>query len=153
MNGKVENVQAVFVEFINHEPNHLVIFFSDHPNAIALSQAPNEVFFIPRKFETSVLNAENRRHVASDHPANMNAHRGWLGFHVGLLSSETPFFGKHRGLPCCQRDFLASGAEVSRCQTLDQGENRPGNRRESHVFFPPLDHAIRAAQAGMERRP
>jgi hypothetical protein len=86
MNCEIQNVKSVLVQFVDHESNDLVVFFSDHPNAIALPQAPNEIVFIPREFETTLLDSEYSWHIASDHPTNMNAHGSWLGFHVGLLS-------------------------------------------------------------------
>ena len=88
MDGEVQNVQSVFVEFVDHEPDNAIIDFGDHADAIALPQTTDEVVLVPGELETTVFDSQDRRHVAADHPSNMYAHGRLLGFHVGLLSSD-----------------------------------------------------------------
>lgn len=93
VHGEIQDVQTVLVQFIDHESDNFVIFLGDHSNAIALTKTTDEIFFGPGKFKAGVLDAEYRRHITADHPANMNTQRSWVGFHFGLLSSETPLIG------------------------------------------------------------
>ena len=55
VDGKVENVQTVLVQFVNHEAHDFTIAFGNHADAVSLSQAANEVVFGPRELETISL--------------------------------------------------------------------------------------------------
>ena len=88
MNCKVQDVQPVLVQFINHEPDNLLVFLSNHADAVTLSQTPDESSY-SKRIQTGILNSQHSWHVTTDHPTDMNTDRSLIGF-VGLLSSETP---------------------------------------------------------------
>ncbi len=90
-------MQPVFVQFIDHEANDFIILFCHHPDAIALAKTTNEVFLRPRKLETLIFDCQNRRHIAANHPTNVNTNGRWFCLlHLGLLSSETArLLGRH----------------------------------------------------------
>ena len=84
--GKVQDMQPRFVKFINHEPQHPFAMLGNHANAIALTEAADEIFFKPGKLEALALDVEHFGHVAANHPADVNSQLlAVIGSHVGLL--------------------------------------------------------------------
>src|SRR5215831_12744279 len=72
MDGKIEDVQLVLVQFVNHEPDDFFAMFRDHADTVALAQAPQEIFFRPGVLEAQLLGLQNFGHVATNHPADMH---------------------------------------------------------------------------------
>ena len=69
--GEVEDVKSGFMEFINHESDDLAILFGDHADAVALSQAAEEILFRPLKLEAGLFDGQDFFHIASDKPADL----------------------------------------------------------------------------------
>src|SRR5262245_6455499 len=60
--------------------------FSNHADAVTLTQAANEVFLEPGELEAGPFDLEHFRHVAADHPTDVYAQlRFMVGAHAGLL--------------------------------------------------------------------
>src|SRR5690606_5733334 len=84
-NRKVEDVEPRLMELVDHEPDDALAALGDHANAVALPQAADEVFFEPGKFKAAALDVEHLRHVAADHPTNVDADLLLrIGAHRGL---------------------------------------------------------------------
>jgi hypothetical protein len=47
--------------------------FGHHANAVALAKTTNEVFFAPGELEPVVFGLEHFRHVAPDHPTDVDS--------------------------------------------------------------------------------
>ncbi len=73
MGREVEHLELVLVEFINHEPNDALPLLGDHADAVALAEHAQELLLAPGILETGVLDGQNFGHVATDHPADMDA--------------------------------------------------------------------------------
>lgn len=133
VDGEIQNMKSIFMQFINHEPDYFIVLFRNHPDAVPLPEATNEVVFTPSELKACVLDSEDRGHIPADHPANMNAHR--FGFHVGLLSSETPQNKGHHALT--QRGQVLSlednddhfGTKVSKKADLEPRRKRSSFER------------------------
>ncbi len=83
---EIQHVDAGFMEFINHEPHHPIVVLGDHADTIALPQTIDEVVFEPGKLETLFFDGEDFGHIASNHPADVDADFLFLvGMHAGLL--------------------------------------------------------------------
>ena len=55
MDGEVQDVQLVLVELIDHEADDFFAVLGHHADAVALTQAAKEVFFVPGVFETELF--------------------------------------------------------------------------------------------------
>ena len=71
--GEIQQVQSRLVQLIDHEADDAVVVLGHHADAVALPQAANEVLFAPGELESLVFDFQNFGHVATNHPANMNA--------------------------------------------------------------------------------
>ena len=71
MDSEVEDMQVILVEFIDHEPDDLLVVLGHHADTVSLTQATNEIFFGPGELETAALDFQDVRHIPPDHPANM----------------------------------------------------------------------------------
>jgi hypothetical protein len=79
-------VEAVAMQFVNHEPRDTLFMLGHHANAIALAQTTDEIIFRPWEFETLALDRQNLLHIAPDHPSNVHANVLFThGMHRGLL--------------------------------------------------------------------
>jgi hypothetical protein len=52
VNSEIKDVQPIFVQFVDHESDNLIVFLSHHAYAITLPQTSNEVIFVPCKLKT-----------------------------------------------------------------------------------------------------
>ena len=85
--GKVQNLQPRLVQFVDHEADDLVIVLRDHPNAVPLAEAAEEVFIRPGKLKAGRFDAKDFLHIAANQPANLDVELCMLftrGTHVGL---------------------------------------------------------------------
>src|SRR4029078_12476310 len=103
VNCEIQDMQLGFVKLIDHEADNLFALFGHHADAVALSQAAQEIFFGPGKLEAVLFSLQDFGHVAANHPAYMDTN---LFF---LCSSDThvptpPLATKHdtpsMGTPC-----------------------------------------------------
>jgi hypothetical protein len=79
-------MQPRAVQLVNHEAHDSVVMFSDHPDAVALAQAPDEVILAPGELESFSLDIEHFRHIAANHPTDVNPQLlALLRIHLGLL--------------------------------------------------------------------
>ena len=93
VDGEVEDVELVLVELVDHEADDFFAVLRDHADAVALTEAAEEVFFRPGELEAGRLDVENFGHVPADHPADVNAHLFLLGpsrVHHSLLAAGLP---------------------------------------------------------------
>src|SRR5207244_4634393 len=73
MHREIEDVQLRLVQLVNHEADYFFALLGDHADAVALPQTAEEVLLGPGEFETGLFGLQNLRHIAADHPANMDA--------------------------------------------------------------------------------
>jgi hypothetical protein len=81
------------MQFVDHEPDNLVVGFSHHANAVSLSQTAKEVFFRPGVFEAGSLDFQDICHISADEPSNLNVQIMTFyrsGIHDGLHACSLP---------------------------------------------------------------
>lgn len=87
VNGKVQNVKAIFVQFVDHKTDDFSVAFGDHADAISLPEAADEIILGPWELETITFDAQYIWHISTDHPANVRGFASLFSlFHVGLPS-------------------------------------------------------------------
>ena len=70
---EIEDMQSALVQLVDHEADHPVAMLGHHANAVPLPQAAYKVLFKPRELEAAALDVEHLRHVAANHPPNVNS--------------------------------------------------------------------------------
>src|SRR5438132_10355334 len=95
MNGEVEDVQLRLVQLVDHEADDLLALLGHHADTVALAQAAQEVLLGPGELEALLFGVQDLRHVAANHPADVDAHLFLLcpvNAHVAPLlpSSRSP---------------------------------------------------------------
>src|ERR1043166_1168911 len=73
MNGQIENVQSIAMQFVNDMADHAIAQLSYHADAVALPQAMQKVFLGPRNSEAFLFRLQDFLHISSNHPANVDA--------------------------------------------------------------------------------
>src|SRR5262249_24321499 len=71
--GEIQGMELDFVELVNHKANDLFPLLGNHADAVPLAQAAEEVFFGPRVLKAVLFRLQHFRHIAANHPANMDA--------------------------------------------------------------------------------
>ncbi len=73
MGGEVEDLELVLVQLVDHEPDDPLAVLGDHADAVPLAEDAEKLLLAPGILEAGVLDGQNFGHVATDHPANMDA--------------------------------------------------------------------------------
>src|SRR5689334_3193615 len=89
MHRKIEDVQPVLVQLIDHEANHSLRVLGHHADAVPLAEAANKIVLRPGKLEAALLDLVDLGHIPPDHPADMDAQRLLrLGVHRQALPAH-----------------------------------------------------------------
>src|SRR5262245_19422378 len=72
-------MQLRLVQLIDQKAHGSLALLGDHADAVALAQAAQEVFLCPGKLEALLFRLQDFRHVAPDHPADVNAKLLFIG--------------------------------------------------------------------------
>src|SRR5947208_16939361 len=73
MHREIEDVQLRLVQLVDHEADDFFAMLSDHADAVSLAQAAQEILFRPCEFKTLLFGLQDLRHIAANHPANVDA--------------------------------------------------------------------------------
>lgn len=68
---EVYDMKPVFVEFVDHKADHMVVMLRDHTDAISLAETREKIFFGPFEVKTILFDAQDFVHVAADHPTDL----------------------------------------------------------------------------------
>jgi hypothetical protein len=80
------------MKFVNHETYNVIVDLSHHTNTVTLAKATNKVILGPGKLKASLFDIQDRGHVATNHPAYMDARCVlFYIFHAGLLPHQHRF--------------------------------------------------------------
>src|SRR5579883_3176879 len=151
IDGEIEDVQLVLVQLVNHEADHLFTLLGHHADAVALTQAAQEIFFGPGILKALLLRLQDLRHVPADHPADMDTNL--FLFRAVRTHDQPPLLPLHaRGTPSVdapRRDRYAPGSGGT-SSNVAEGlfESRSGRRTvaPSSLTRPNLNNAPVPAQ-------
>ena len=76
---EIEDVDLVAMKLVDHEPDDSLTQFGNHPDAVPLTEDPEEFLLAPGILETRMLDGQDLGHVAANHPANMHSGLGQRG--------------------------------------------------------------------------
>ena len=73
MDHEIEDVEFVLVQLVDHEADDFFAVLGHHADAIALSEAAEEIFLILGIFEAKLFGLQDFGHIAPNYPANVYA--------------------------------------------------------------------------------